>query len=331
MHSVFCIENPLVDYVMSGGYEGLAAFGARPGTMQLVPYETFTALTEANPDYRVLPGGSGPNVIRVLAFLQGRDDDGLGRPAFAGAVGRDGAAADFARALELMGIDVSLAEKDKPTGVCGIVVTPDHERTMFTHLGACQDYSPADVAWELLRDSRYFYSTGYMWDTEPQKKALHAVLDKAAEWGIPCCFDLADPFVVDRYYRELEEWIRGRFAIVFGNREELSRMTDCVGSDEEILGKASDLAPLVVMKTGKKGCLIRSGDLRYAVPGESVQARDTTGAGDSFAAGFLYGLLLKKDLETCGVLANRVASRIVQVEGCRVDLLDRADILSPLS
>lgn len=330
MHSVFCIENPLVDHVMSGSYEGLSAFGARPGTMQLVPYDTFTKLIRQNPEYHVLPGGSGPNVIRVLSFLQGHDAAGLGRPAFSGAVGRDAAAASFASALRSKGIDVSLAEKDKPTGVCGIVVTPDHERTMFTHLGACQDYSPEDVDLELLKDSRYFYSTGYMYDTPPQKQALFSVVAKAAEWGIPCCFDLADPFVVDRYYRELCEWVKGRFAILFGNREELSRMTDCVGGDEEIVNKASDLAPLVVMKVGKRGCVIRSWDFCYTVPGESVQARDTTGAGDAFAAGFLYGLLMGKDLETCGAIANRIASRIVQVEGCSVELLDRREVLAGL-
>jgi sugar/nucleoside kinase (ribokinase family) len=327
MHSVFCIENPLVDYVMSGSYESLSSFNAKPGTMQLVPYDTFTALTRDNPRYNVMPGGSGPNVIRVLAFLQGSESGGLGRPAFSGAVGRDEAAASFASALRSKGIDVALAEKEKPTGVCAIVVTPDHERTMFTHLGACQDYSPLDVEWGFLRDARYFYSTGYMWDTPPQKEALHAVVDKAAAWSIPCCFDLADPFVVDRYYRELYDWVSGRFSILFGNREELSRMTDCVGSDEEIINKAADLAPLVVMKLGKRGCLIRSGDFCYPVPGESVQARDTTGAGDSFAAGFLYGLLLGKDFETCGALANRIASRIVQVEGCQVDFLDREEVL----
>lgn len=329
MHSVFCIENPLVDYVMEGSYETLTSVSVRPGTMQLVPYDAFTDLISANPRYRVMPGGSGSNVIRALAFLQG-DDASFGRPAYSGAVGRDEAAAGFASTLRGAGIDLSLAEKDKPTGVCGIVVTPDHERTMFTHLGACQDYSPSDIPWDFLKSSRFFYSTGYMWDTPPQLEALHAVVEKAAGWDIPCCFDLADPFVVDRYYKELYDWVKGRFAILFGNRDELSRMTGSSGRDEEIVELAADLAPLVVMKTGKKGCLIRSGDLLYSVPGEEVKARDTTGAGDSFAAGFLYGLLRGKDLESCGRLANRIASRIVQVDGFGIDLLDRRDILSAL-
>jgi fructokinase len=201
---------------------------------------------------------------------------------------------------------------------------------MFTHLGACRDFSPGDIEWNLLKDARFFYSTGYMWDTEPQLKALNAAVDKACEWGIPCCFDLADPFVVDRYYHDLRYWIKGRFSILFGNREELSRMTGCDGSDDAIVNCAADLAPLVVMKVGSRGCIIRSAEMIFTVPGEAVKTRDTTGAGDSFAAGFLYGLLRKLDLERCGLLANRVASRIVQVDGCDVSLLDRQDILSCL-
>ncbi len=330
MHSVFCIENPLMDYIMAQDYPWLESFGARPGTMQLVPYDTFSSLVAKASAYQVVPGGSGANTIRVLSFLLGKDANLLGRPAYAGAVGRDEAASRFSQLMKVYGVDLALAEKDLPTGVSGIVVTPDHERTMFTYLGACRDYGPEDIEWSFLKDCRFFYSTGYMWDTEPQLAALHAVVDKAFAWGIPCCFDLADPFVVDRYYKELGDWLKGRFAIVFGNRDELSRMTDCVGSDEDIINRASDLAPLVVMKLGKKGCLISSDGLSFSIPGEVVAARDTTGAGDAFAAGFLYGLLRKLDLEDCGRLANRVASRIVQVDGCAIESLDRGEILSCL-
>jgi sugar/nucleoside kinase (ribokinase family) len=317
-----------MDYLMREGQAWLDLAGARPGTMQLVERAFFDALVGRSSGYAVVPGGSGANTVRALAMLRGEGDGGVGRPAYSGAVGRDAEGKRYGEILSGLGVDVSLAQKDLPTGMSGIVMTEDHERTMFTFLGACRDFSPADISWEYLRESRFFYTTGYMWDTEPQLEALKAVVDKANEWGIPVCFDLADPFVVDRYYRELRDWVRGRVAILFANREELSRMTDCRGGDEEILERGADLAPTVVMKTGKDGCRIAFEDMVFEVPGETVRVLDTTGAGDSFAAGFLYGLLRGLPLEACGALANRVAARIVQVEGCRYDLLDRTELLS---
>jgi sugar/nucleoside kinase (ribokinase family) len=313
---------------MRGDYGFLAGFGAKPGTMQLVPHESFSAIVAAAGEHSVHPGGSGANTVRALAMLIGPDSGTMGRPAYSGAVGKDETGREYGRILGRLGVDVSLAEKDLPTGVSGIVVTPDHERTMFTYLGACQDFAPADIAWDFLRDARFFYSTGYMWDTPPQLAALRAVVERANEWSVPVCLDLADPFVVDRYHRDLGEWIKGRVAILFGNRDELSRMTDCVADDDEVLRRSADLAPIVVMKVGKRGCLVYSDEMAFPVPGESVEPVDTTGAGDSFAAGFLYGLLAGWTLEECGRLANRVAARIVGVEGCRFDLLDRSEILS---
>ncbi len=330
MRSVYCIENPLMDYLMREGYAWLAQAGAEAGTMQLVERPFFDALVARSSGYSIVPGGSGANTIRALAMLIGDGEGGVGRPAYSGAVGSDEEGRRYGEILASLGVDVSLAEKDLPTGVSGIVMTEDHERTMFTYLGACRDFSPADIAWDFLRDARYFYTTGYMWDTAPQLEALKSVVDRAKAWGVPVCLDLADPFVVDRYYLDLREWLRGRVSILFANRAELARMTDCGGGDREILACAADLAPTVVMKTGKDGCLIASDGKVFEVPGEEARVLDTTGAGDSFAAGFLYGLLRGRSLPECGALANRVASRIVQVEGCRYDKLDRRDILSVL-
>lgn len=315
---------------MRQDYDWLERFGAKAGTMQLVPYQTFSALLEASSGHQVLPGGSGANTMRALALLLGPEAASLGRPAYSGAVGRDAEGGTFASILSGMGIDIALAEKDSPTGVSGIVVTPDHERTMFTHLGACREFAPADVAWDFLKDARIFYSTGYMWDTESQLATLRAVAERAAEWGIPLAFDLADPFVVDRYHAELSDWLRGRVSLLFGNREELSRMTGRNGEDEDILRAASSLAPTVVMKVGARGCLILREGCLSRVAGEAVRAVDTTGAGDSFAGGYLYGLIRGLGTVDCGRLANRVAARIVAQEGCRVDLLNREEILSVL-
>ncbi|HOX18534.1 MAG TPA: adenosine kinase [Spirochaetales bacterium] len=330
MRSVYIIENPLVDHIAHESYGFVERFGSRPGTMQLVDRATFEAVVAAARSVSLVPGGSGANTARALAMLQGPGGGAFGRPAYAGAIGRDKAGEAFAAGLADAGVDSFLALKDDATGSSAIVVTPDHERTMFTNLGACQNYGPADLDLSPLEDSRYFYSTGYMWDTPPQKEALLAAVDAALSKRVPVCFDLADPFVVDRYYAELRDWLPGHVEVLFGNRAELSRLCDCEGPDPEIVRLASRYAPVVAMKIGKGGCLVRSRERLVHAPGELVVPVDTTGAGDSFAAGFLYGLLAGADLGACGRLANRVASRIVAAGGCRYDLLDRADCLAAL-
>jgi sugar/nucleoside kinase (ribokinase family) len=331
LHSVYAIENPLVDYVMHENYSWLERFDAKPGTMQLVEHAKFKAVTEAARSYTTFPGGSGANTIRALAWLIGPEIERYGRPAYSGGIGDDDAGAVFTRSMKSIGVDVTCAIKSLPTGTSAIVVTPDHERTMFTYLGACRDFSREDVDYEALESAGLFYSTGYMWDTEPQKMALFEAAERANRLDIPFCLDLADPFVVDRYYVELREWIRGKVSVLFANREEMSRMTGVDGTAEEIIRSAASLAPTVVMKTGSDGCIAFDRGRLVSVPGFAVSCVDTTGAGDSFAAGYLYGMLTGRGSEACGRLGNRVASQIVAVEGCRYDLLDRDDALSVLS
>jgi sugar/nucleoside kinase (ribokinase family) len=329
MHSVYSIENPLMDYVMHEDYPFLDRFGARPGTMQLVEHRVFKEIIRSSRGYSVFPGGSGANTARGLSMLIA-SDPAIGQPCFSGGIGADDTGDRFMTILRDLGIETAMAFKDLPTGVSAIVVTPDHERTMFTYLGACRDFAPDDVSEAFIRSSKYLYSTGYMWDTEPQKQALFHAVDTARTAGVPVCFDLADPFVVDRYSTELAQWIRGRIDILFANRQELSRITECTGTDYEILGKAARLAEVVIMKIGKGGSIVQSGGRLSHAPGESVICVDTTGAGDAYSAGFIYGLLRGANPDACARLGNRIAARIVALEGCRYETINRADIINPI-
>lgn len=330
MRSIYIVENPLMDYIIHAGPELLERFGAAPGTMRLVEHETFSAVVEAGGQHSLVPGGSGANTARAMAMLLDGETEVYGRVAYSGGIGPDETGRRYRETLESLGIEAALAVKTLPTGSSAIVVTPDHERTMFTHLGACRDYAPEDLRLDILEDSRLFYATGYLWDTPSQLAALDAAVTRAKARRIPVCFDLADPFVVERYYAELRDWLKGRVDLLFANREELSRMADCTGSDAEILRKAAGLAPVIAMKIGKGGCLVLAEGRLAHLPGEQVVPVDTTGAGDSFAAGFLYGYLTGRDLASCARLGNRIASRIVAVDGCRYDLIRREEILSAL-
>jgi sugar/nucleoside kinase (ribokinase family) len=331
-HSLFAVENPLMDVIAHVDAGLLSRFGKMPGTMHLVDYPEIEALCAAVGPVRTAPGGSAANATRGVAWLAG--DEGqvmreriLGRvvggggvspvaePVFNGAVGRDALGNEFASRMASAGVRASLVRKTSPTGTSVILVTPDGERTMNTFLGACRDFGPEDLDGDLLVRSRILYLTGYLWDTDNQRRAAEKAASLARSAGIRVAFDLADPFAVERYAKQFREWLPGKVDILFGNRGELALMTggDC---DDDCVDAAAGIAPIIVMKTGADGCLVSWERRVAAVPAIPTKVVDTTGAGDAFAAGFLSGLLAGADPVACARLANALASRIVAVEGC---------------
>jgi fructokinase len=322
-----------MDIIAHVDHEFLSRFGKQPGTMHLVEYEEVTALLKEIHSFHTMPGGSAANTARGIAWLSGnagralshailgvQDTSSAGSavPVFNGAIGTDSTGNDFAARLEEEGVRGALVRKATPTGTSVILVTPDGERTMNTYLGACRDFQPADLDLKMLSASRMLYLTGYLWDTDNQR----VTAEKAAAFcrengkGISVAFDLADPFAVRRYGNQFRAWIPGNVDILFGNRDELAIL---MGSacDADCVSEASTLAPLVVMKAGAKGCLVGWKGQCKLVPGVPVRVVDTTGAGDAFAAGFLFARLAGADPLRSALLANRVASMVVGVEGCR--------------
>jgi sugar/nucleoside kinase (ribokinase family) len=333
VHSVFAVENPLMDVISHVDYAFLERFKKQPGTMHLVEYREITSLLREAGAFRTFPGGSAANTARGVAWLSGASARGLVgailgatattadppvRPVFNGAIGRDPRGEEFAARIEAEGVHGSLVRKDTPTGTSVILVTPDGERTMNTFLGACRGFTAADLDLARLAESRMLYLTGYLWDTDNQREAAAAAVAAARLKGIPVAFDLADPFAVRRYGEKFRSWIPGKVDILFGNKDELSLLTGAA-CDEDCASEAAALAPLAVMKVGEKGCILSWDGNLEQVPAVPVTRVDTTGAGDSFAAGFLYGRLQGANPVTCARLANAVAARVVGVEGCRYD------------
>jgi sugar/nucleoside kinase (ribokinase family) len=328
--SLYGVENPLMDVIAHVDYPFLRRFGKSPGTMHLVEYAEVAALIAELDSSRTSPGGSAANTARGMAWLSGREGGEIRRsvlggsgtllldpPVFNGAVGRDARGDEFSSKIEGAGVQASLVRKDTPTGTSVILVTPDGERTMNTFLGACRDFQVADLDLERLDASRLLYLTGYLWDTDNQRRAAEraAELARSHQPPIPVAFDLADPFAVRRYAEQFRAWLPGRVDMLFGNRDELALLTGS-SCDEDCVSDASRYAPLVVMKTGEKGCIVGWEGRWESVPGLRVNVVDTTGAGDAFAAGFLYGRLLGESPVRCAQLANALAARVVGAEGC---------------
>ncbi|MFW5777087.1 MAG: adenosine kinase [Spirochaetota bacterium] len=327
---LYGVGNPLMDIIVRVEDGALDTLGVVPGSMNLVDYEQQQEAIAAGSVVRRLPGGSCANTIRGARWLLRTVGSTL-TPAYTGAVGTDRDGDAFEALLDTEGVSPHLARKHTPTGSSVILVTPDSQRTMFTYLGACRDLEPSDVDAALLRSARIFHTTGYMWDTPNQERAARDAVDAARRAHTLVSFDVADPFVVQRYHESLSVWIPGNVDLLFANEEELRALTGAEGEAEHVARAAADLAPTVVMKIGARGCMIAvDGSIETVGPHPATRS-DTTGAGDAFAAGYLFGLLQKLTTRQCAAVANIVAGSIVSVDGCNYDALDEPDVRSALT
>ena len=158
--SVFGIGNPLMDYVAYGDFELLESLGATAGTMNLITLDQKHRILQNVSRYNNIPGGSCANTIRGLAWLGSVDP--IASLLYTGAVGRDSIGREYTTGLQQLGIHTKMGQKTSETGVSVIIVTPDYERTMFTYLGACREFSIQDLDLDLLGQSSYLHITGYM-------------------------------------------------------------------------------------------------------------------------------------------------------------------------
>ena len=306
--------NPLLDVIMHVDFPTFEETGVPPDTMNLIDSTTMRKLQEIPEEKYRSPGGSCANTLRGIAWIQ----TNLGNTPsilYMGAVGRDDEGKHFEDILAAQGVCSLLAHTDEDTGISTILVTPDHKRTMFTHLGACREFTRDHVDFSRLDTCEFVHTTGYMWDTENQEKAAKELIMTAKEKGIRVSFDLADPFVAQRYGEKLREWLPGKVDYLFANREELSMLTG-IEDDARSMEEASRFGGTVIMKTGSEGCQILCKEEIIRVAVDKVPVVDTTGAGDSFASGYLYGLMQGYSHRICGEIANAIASRIVTIEGC---------------
>ena len=324
-YSVFGLENPLFDHVAAVEDSVVRRIGAPKGTMNLVDYAQMRRVLELAGEHRSIPGGSAANTVRAIACLS--EAQAVPPPVYSGAVGCDPEGREYDRILRSVGVVTRLACKSQPTGCSVILVTPDRERTMFTFLGACREYTAEDLDRDLLGRSSYLYLTGYMWDTENQKQAALEAGATALREGVRVAFDLADPYAVRRYRDQYLSWIPAHVEVLFGNREEFRLLLGEGLGDEELAALAGEICPQAVLKTGAEGCLVNCFGKVTRIGGFPVRSVDTTAAGDCFAAGYLYGLLRGFSAERSACLANRLASWIVTVEGCDLEGLDPVQVL----
>lgn len=323
--SVYGIGNPLMDVICRVEYSALEKLGYAPGSMNLVDHAKQEEILATSAGTKMLAGGSCANTIRAFAFLAA----GKGtKPAYTGGVGTDETGRAFHDLLQIEGVESRLGRKTTPTGRSVILVTPDGQRTMFTFLGACRELTTEDIDRSLLSRTGVFHTTGYMWDTKKQEEAARWAMSAVNEQDTIVSFDIADPFVVARFRDKLLGWLPGNVDILFANQEELSALVGIEGPEESIVESAFSIAPTIVMKVGRRGAYLGEEGRVTLVPGNAVDPLDTTGAGDSFAGGFLHALANGGDSRSAVRLANAIAAQVVGVDGCDYSRLDREAVLA---
>lgn len=312
MASVYGIGNPLIDYLCSVDNDDLSNLGLNKGIMLLIDEKKqreIVSYTKGR-DIKYSCGGSCPNTMVTLCSL------GI-QTTLAGGVGNDELGEQYRKKLKQSGVIDECVTKEAVTGTSIILISEDKERTMNTYLGANRLFSDSDVNEDSAKNADLFYFTGYMWDTEPQQKAVRKVLDLFKKQGKKIAFDLADPFAVARYRQTFLSIIKDYCDIVFANSEEARFLFDNYDAYEccKSMGK---LCSIAIVKNGKKGSYISNERTIHQIPlyGTSNPV-DTTGAGDTYAAGFLYGYLNGYDIDTSGRIASYLAGEIISQLGAQ--------------
>jgi sugar/nucleoside kinase (ribokinase family) len=313
---VLGIGNAIVDVIARAEDDFLLRHGMNKGAMALIDEDRAEHIYEAMGPAVEISGGSAANTIVGIASLGGRS-------AFVGKVRDDALGQVFVHDIRAVGVnfDTPPAFDGASTGRCYVLVTPDGERTLNTYLGAAQDLHPNDIDSEAVAGAAITYLEGYLWDPKNAKDAFLKAATIAHDSHRHVALSLSDAFCVDRWREEFLELMRtGTVDILFANESELHSLYQ-TADFETAAAVLRQEAQLAVVTRGEKGCVIVTRDKITEVAASPVErVVDTTGAGDLFAAGFLFGLARGLDHTVCGRLGGLAAAEVIQHLGARPEV-----------
>ncbi len=324
-YGVVAVGNALVDVLSQVSEEFVAEQNAKSGmekgAMTLVDETRAVTLYTQMPKGLETSGGSAANTMAGFASFGGNG-------AFIGKVADDELGALYKKDMQSMGVrfDTQPLVLGAPTGRCMILVTPDAERTMNTFLGASIELSPIDVDQQVISSSQVTYLEGYLFDRDRAKEAFVTAAEYAHEAGHRIALTLSDPFCVDRHRHDFLQLVENHVDILFANEDEIKSLFMQEDFDDAISAISEHVEIAAITRSEKGAVIIANGNhIKIdAIPVEKII--DTTGAGDQFAAGFLYGFTEGKPLEECGRLGALAAAEVISHMGPRpaVKLADLA-------
>lgn len=309
---VLGIGNAIVDVISHADDAFLRKHALAKGAMTLIDEARAEALYAAMGPGVEISGGSCGNTMAGVASLGGKG-------AYIGKVRDDQLGAVFGHDIRAAGVtfDTAQATEGPATARCLILVTPDAQRTMNTYLGACTRLGPADIDVARVAAARVTYVEGYLWDEPAAKQAVLKAFDAAHAAGRQVSITLSDSFCVDRYRAEFLELVRSKVDILFANEAEIKSLYQVDDFDKAVTAARKD-AKIAAVTRSEKGSVVVKGGETHAVPAAPVgRVVDTTGAGDLYAAGFLFGLTHGKPLPECARLGGIAAAEVISHVGAR--------------
>jgi len=311
-YDVAGIGNAIVDVIAPVNDAFLLDHKIAKGVMTLVDEFRAEQLFGAFGDMREIAGGSAANTMVGIASFGGK---GL----FVGKVKDDRLGQSFAASLKDTGIHYTtrFAKDGSATACCLIAVTPEGQRSMNTFLGASRELKPADIDEDAMGQAQVLYIEGYQWDAPESKAAITKAITATKRAGGKVSLTLSDPFCVGRNREEFLDLYKSRVDILFANEEEIKALFE-VEDFDDALQAVKAWQGTAALTRGSKGCVVVRGNDVHVIDAVPVpQVLDTTGAGDQFAAGFLYGFTHGRQLADCGRLGVIAAGEVITHYGAR--------------
>lgn len=309
------IGNAIVDVLAPVTDKFLLEHNIAKGVMTLIDefraqqlYDAFGSTTE-------IAGGSAANTMAGLASLGGTGH-------FIGKVKDDRLGQSFAESLSSLDVEftTAMAPDGPSTACCLIAVTDDGQRSMNTYLGASREIAPTDVDEKAVARSKVLYVEGYLWDQPQAKAAIEKAVGVAKHARVRVALTLSDPFCVGRYREEFLHLLNTRVDVLFANEEEARALFEA-DSFDGVLQAIHDWPGIAALTRSAKGCVIAHKHEVHILDAHPVaRVVDTTGAGDQFAAGFLYGLTRERHLADCGRLGALAAAEVISHFGARPEV-----------
>jgi sugar/nucleoside kinase (ribokinase family) len=327
-YDVAGMGNAIVDVIGPADDAFLLRHAIAKGVMTLIDEARAAALIGALADRRVTAGGSAANTMasltaggsaaNTMAGLASLGGTGL----YVGRVKDDELGRSFAASMRDTGIhyDTRMATSGASTACCLIAVTPDGQRSMSTYLGASRELAPSDIDDDAIASARVLYIEGYLWDAPDAKAAIARAIGAAKRGGAKVALTLSDPFCVGRYRDEFLALLRSDLDIVFANEDEAKALFE-VDEFDDVFQAMRPWPGIAALTRSEKGCVIAAGDEVHVIDAAPVaKVVDTTGAGDQFAAAFLYGLTHGKGLADSGRLGSLAAAEVISHYGARPEV-----------
>ena len=311
-YDVVAVGNAIVDILAHANDDFLKAENIEKGAMTLIDEARAAELFSKMNNAVTSSGGSAANTMAGFGSFGGKG-------AFIGKVAKDSLGEAFNQGMNEQGIAFNNQPLiDGPTTAsCHIFVTPDAERSMNTFLGASTEFEETDLDETVIAQGRILYLEGYLYDKPKAKAAYKKASEIARKHGVEVALTLSDTFCVDRHRAEFEELVSSDVDILFSNEAEIKSLYQAQ-TLEEAISRVEGKCRIVVITRSEKGAVILSHGKRYNVPAHPVDTIiDTTGAGDQFAAGFLFGLSRGMTLEECGALGCKAAAEVISHFGPR--------------